>query len=403
MNDEHVSRNIMIYKVLSAFKESIFIGPILILSLQRLGKMTISEIYIMEAIVMMGLVLLEIPSGALADLIGRRKTIILGCFFHFLSAIMFSIMSSPLHVWIGNIFWVIGASLCSGADSAFLYDSLKEVGREGEYKKIEGVAIGNKFLLATLGCLLTGFISKLGGLRLPLLLNILGILISFIAAIFLRETPFKEVYKLKKQIDLMKISILFTANHKKIKWVIGFAVLIAVSSKIWFFTYNPYFEEVNLDLIFYGVIFSILNLISWFFSRYGYVIEKRIGKKLSIIILVLFIGLPIFLMGLIVSEYSVLFIILGSSVRGFMNPFIRGFMNEYLDSKNRATVISIKSAIVGFVGFIGLGLTGFLLNILSLNLFLQLLGLFVLLVGLRKILKFKKMVAGDIAGGHFFY
>ncbi len=60
--------------------------------------MSLSEIYLMEAVVVGEIVLLEIPSGALADLIGRKKTILLGQFLIFLSAVLFALIDSPLDV-----------------------------------------------------------------------------------------------------------------------------------------------------------------------------------------------------------------------------------------------------------------------------------------------------------------
>ena len=93
MDEVEVRKNITLYKWFVISAEPLFWGPTLILCLQRLGKMSLSEVYIMEAIVISGIVFLEIPSGALADLIGRKQTILLGNYFFLASSIPLVIAS----------------------------------------------------------------------------------------------------------------------------------------------------------------------------------------------------------------------------------------------------------------------------------------------------------------------
>ncbi len=390
MNEVEVKRNVSLYKWFFVLVEPLFIGPTLIFYLQHAGKMSLSHIYIMEAIVVGGLVLLEIPSGALADLIGRKKTILLGTLLMLGSKIFLTIAGSPVYVWISNILWMISLSMRSGADSAFLYDSLKKVGRENEYKKIEGAAFGNLLLTTAVCSLFAGFLSEIN-IRIPFMLSIPGIFIScFIVASF-KEPMQTEKYNFKKQKDLMKISILFVKSRKKIKWIIAFATLISVSSKIWFFSYNPYFELVELDLRYYGIVFFFFNIIAWFFSCYAYILEKKINERSSIVSMILLIGAPILLMGTFVSKIMISMTFLQNIVRGFVKPFLGGFLNHHIDSKNRATVISIKSAVAGLACFFFLSLFGLFLKIWPLAFSLQILGVSVLIIGLFLVIQYRKI------------
>lgn len=254
MTEKEVNRNVKLYKWFFVLIEPLFIGPTLILYLQQIGKMSLSQIYVMEAVVVAGFVILEIPSGALADLIGRKKTIFLGAVCMLAGKIVLALVTSPVCVWISNIFWMVSMSMRSGADYAFLYDSLKKVGRESEFKKIQGVAQSNLFLALAFCSLSAGFLSETD-MRLPFVLSVPGIMVSCIITMMFKETPRTEKYAAKKQKELMKLSILFVKNHKKMRWIIAFSILVTVSSKIWFFSYNPYFELVNLDLRYYGIMF----------------------------------------------------------------------------------------------------------------------------------------------------
>lgn len=390
MNAHDVSRNVRFYTWYVTFAEPLFWGPVLISSLIHLGKMNLSGIYYLESIVLIGFIFLEIPSGALADLIGRKKTIVAGAMFQLASRIIFACMNSPGDVWTANIMWMIGASLTSGADSAFLYDSLKVSGREDEYRKIEGRATGNYLILVAFCSLAVGFLAGIS-LRLPALLSIPGAVVSLGATFFLKEPPTEKKYTPKEQIHIMKSGFAFVARSMEVKWIFGFATMISVASKIWFFTYNPYFELVLLDVKYYGVIFFFLNGIAWYFSRNADGLAKKVGEKNIIVLLVALVGIPVFIMGSFVSVFAIGMIFLQNMVRGLSRPFFSEFLNRHIDSKNRATVLSIQSAISGGMQFVSLGAFGFFLTTSGLPLALQVLGGTVLVFGIVGILIYRKI------------
>jgi len=391
MTEKEVERNVILYKWFFVLVEPLFIGPTLIFYLQKVGKMSLSSIYIMEAVVVAGFLFLEVPTGTLADLIGRKKTILFGAFLMLGSKIMLVIAVSPFYIWISNILWMISLSMRSGADSAFLYDSLKEDGRENEYKKIQGRAFSYLLLTTAFCSLPAGFLSKIN-LRLPFILSVPGVLISCFIAFLFKETKRTEKYSVKRQKELLKLSMLFVKNHKKIKWIIIFATLISVSSKIWFFSYNPYFELVNFDLKYYGVMFFFFNAIAWFFSRQAHILEKKTGEQFAIASMVLLIAMPIILMGVFVSKIMVSMTFLQNIVRGFRKPFIEGFLNHHIkDSNHRATVLSLESAAAGLVSFFALNLFGLSLKFWPLAFSLLVLGISVLIIGVFLIIQYRKI------------
>ena len=390
MNEKDALRNVQLYKLYKSFGEPLMWGPILISCLMNLGHMKISEIYFMESIVLVGTIFLQIPMGALADIYGRKITVLIGSVFLSASIILFSRIYSPMSSWIANIVWMIGFSMCSGADSAFLYDSLKSLGRENEYKKIEGSAIGNRLLITAICSIFVGYLAEYY-IRLPIILSIPGVVFSTIAVFFFKERSRNRKYTHREQIDVMKVSILFVSNHKKVKWIIFFVTLIGVTSKVWFFTYNPYFEFVRLDLKFYGIVFFALNIVAWFFSKKASYISEKVSDQNIMILLILLIAIPILVMSSIPSVFCVGMVLFQNVARGFMVPFFGEFMNRHLDRENRATVLSIQSAVSGFAQFIALRSFGILLKTYSLLFCLQMLGIIVLVLGGLAILKFKKI------------
>lgn len=391
MNSQEVEKNIRLYKWFIVLVQPLFWAPTIILYIQNVGKMDLPSIYFMEAIVLAGCILItEIPSGALADIIGRKKTLFLASILMLIGVIWTSFIRSPIDVWISNVFCMIAFSVIHGADSSLLFDSLKQVNREKEFIKIRGQAMGNIYLTVAFCSLLAGFLSEIN-IRIPFILSIPGILISCFLALKFKEPIIAQKYSFKKQNNLIKLSILLVANNKKIKWIISFSILILVSSKIWFFTYNPYFEEVELSLFYYGIIFFLLNIIAWFFSKNAHFFAEKVNERLCATTIVLFIGLPIFLMGSFISKIMVSMVFFQNIVRGFLSPFLEEMLNQHLTQEKRATVFSIKSVAVGIGQIIGLYSFGIILNFWSLGRSLQILGILVLFFGFLLIIKYKKI------------
>ncbi len=82
--------------------------------------------------------LLEVPTGVLSDLIGRKTTIVLGQIGSIFAIVYYAIGGSFIFLAIGAILEGLAHSFFSGNNSALLYDSLKEEGKEEQYSEYEG-------------------------------------------------------------------------------------------------------------------------------------------------------------------------------------------------------------------------------------------------------------------------
>ena len=117
---QQYGRNILLYRLYTIFNEPLFWGPVLIASLQNLAHMSLPAIYFQESLVLCICLILDVPAGALADLVGRRRVIIAGRAFLFLDVFLFATMKSPTDALLANILWAVGFSLQSGADEALI-------------------------------------------------------------------------------------------------------------------------------------------------------------------------------------------------------------------------------------------------------------------------------------------
>jgi MFS family permease len=121
-----------------------FTGGIWILYLKSRG-LSLTEIGLSEAAFHLAPVLLELPSGSFADLVGRRWSLAIGSLLVAIStAVMFIADSLPLAMF---ALFLNGASYSfrSGADQAYLYDSLGD--QQGNFAGILGRLFGATYIV----------------------------------------------------------------------------------------------------------------------------------------------------------------------------------------------------------------------------------------------------------------
>lgn len=391
METKQLRRNIRLYGFFQALREPLFWGPIIIYYIQHVSGMSLPDIYVMESIVVLLIVVMQVPAGALADVIGRKKTVLIGSLLMVADACLFGLASGPLLIWLANIVWAVGFSLVSGADTSLLYDILAEAGQTERYKKFQGRATAYSFALIAFSSIASGYLLALN-IRYPLWLSLPGILAAYFALCLIKE-PRRATSSngVKQSWNLMKLSVLFVANSRCVKWIIAYVVLLGVVGKVWFFTYNPYFELVNLPVQYYGWIFFGLNAVAAVFSFSADWLSRKLSNWFSIVLMLALTGAPIILMSLIVAAPMALLTLLQNGVRGYLKPFAEHFMHDQLDSANRATVMSVLGAVDSLAQFVFLGLFGLILKSLALTQSLFLLGLATVVIGLYLLVLYQRI------------
>ena len=342
------------------------IMPIFVLFLQENG-LSIGQVLILQSFFSIFVVLMEIPSGYLADLWGRKNIIVLGCIAGFLGPVIYSMSYSFEAFLVAEFFLAIGWSFISGADSALLYDSLLASGSTDNYKKLEGrkgfFASGAEGLAGIVGGLLAIY-----SLRLPFVIQAVVLFFTIPLALSLIEPPrskFKaEAGNFKELWRIIKFSLY---EHVEIKWLIIYSSLISASgiSVVWFI--QPYFIENGLPLEWFGIAWAILQITTAIFSFYAYRIEGFVGKRNAFISLIFIIFLGYALTAYFNALWAAVFFLLFYIVRGINQPVSADYVNKLITSDIRATVLSIKNLMMRLI-FAAMGpFMGWMVDIYSLQ------------------------------------
>ena len=382
---KNLPKNIVHLYLVKIAKWFNLVMPIVVLFYQENG-MSMSQIFILKSIYSVAMVATELPSGYLADVWGCRKTIIWGSILGALGILIYSISSDFNSFIVAEITLGIGFSFVSGADSAILYDSLKGENREDEYIRYEGsiTSAGNfaEALAGVAGGLLATF-----SLRMPYYFQFFVACIGIPAAIMLKEPEHilsRVRLKMSQIISIVKQTYLQTEMRSAI--MISSFTGAATLTYAWFV--QPYFQEAKVPVSVFGILWTFLNLSAGIFAMFAYRIERWLGQKYSLIMIVVLLSIGFVFTAFEISYAGIAILFGFYIVRGIATPVLKDYINQYTDSKVRATILSVRNLEIRII-FAAVGpILGFLTDKFSLSTALTVCGITYFVGGMLSIRPF---------------
>lgn len=312
--------------------------------------------------------LAEVPTGIIADKIGRKFSIIIALALQFIGEFIFIVADCYLLFVLICIIAGIGFSFLSGCFEAMMYDSLKAQNRQQQMQKVAG--LNGSFALAatTIGSLIGGLITanlQLTNFVHAIIVTAFFVFLSLLASLFLKEPSLESRDFRDSSFKLLKDGVNLIKVNRSLKRIILLSLLATPFINYLLNFYPPYFVKANVKGFLFGVTLAIASLLGALASKYAYLFEKLLGVKKGVMLAVLLPAMFYFLLAAV--SHSIISIILVICAFGSMHiqkPIFLDYLNRHIESKNRATVLSLINVITGFyVALMGL-LIGFLADLL---------------------------------------
>lgn len=307
--------------------------------------LSLTEIGLVEAVFHITSFLMEIPTGAVADIWGRKVSRIGGRIAQLVAAVILIYSNSFWGFVIGFIISALSYNLESGAGEALLYDSLKEIGEEKKYMKITGV---NEIIMQTAqtcGLLLGGFLSSYGytyayGVTIVLCMVSIIQAFSFTEPNIKMEIEDKSFKTLKNQVTQ---SFDIIVKNKKLAFLIMFSQGIFMFNASIFFYFQNYLLNKGISKVNIGVILAISALGAAITASQTHKIEKKIGEKVIVSLFPIIMSVCIW--GIALSNYYFIFFIVINSIESIVFVAVGDYVNKLIPSEKRATILSMASMI----------------------------------------------------------
>ena len=336
------SKNLPLLNIFAALKMALLPMAIITLFWKDQIGLSLTEILILQAIFSVATLLMEFPSGYLSDRLGYRFALNLACIFGITGWATYTLASSFLGVLIAEIQLGISYAFISGADSALLYETLRQEDREEDYAKHDGRMTAWAQVGEAVGALGAGVFYAWMPL-LPFFLQI-GV---WITALFvcrnLKEVPAPEKHVSSHLRESFSIARKAFIDQPGLRYAIILAALFGLTSFFPVWLIQPYMQSLNVPLSWFGPIWAIANLCVSLGSVISHRIQYHMGPKLLPFLLFAMVALGY--AGLAFSHvlWSFAFYFLLTLMRGIHGPFSRLVMQKQSERHERASILSLKS------------------------------------------------------------
>lgn len=358
-----------------------FYIPIITLFYQSNG-LSLTHIMIIQSVASAIFILFEVPSGYFADVHGRKTCLALTGILAASAMLIFAVSTNFYSFLCANILWAFAGVFISGADSAFLFDTLKDLKKESLYSRIWGSTVFYYSIGASFAAIVGSVLGKIN-YRYPFYAMIPFMLLLIPLSLSLHEPEkHKTIFTKNYLADLVSVLKISIVQNKKLRWLILYSVILLGFIPIAYQLYQPYFTLSGLNVAYFGMVFAGFNAIAALSAKYSYVLEKRLGQNYSLLLLFLLTGASFLFMSHFVSFLSFIFAFFFQFVKGFSSVVISDYVHRLTDSSMRATVLSIKSLMEKTFYAAAAPLIGWIADIYSLQQALTFSGVIVLILGL---------------------
>ena len=352
--------------------------------------LTLSQFAILNVVWAVTIVLFEVPSGALADTIGRRNLVVTASVLMVLELLLLAFAPRGIPTLLFAFFVFnrflsgLAEAAASGADEALAYDSLKAAGLEDCWGRVLEVQMRTQaivFILAmSLGAMvydpdMVNFaLSWLGiavqvnqddTLRIPVYLTLVMAFLALYTTLGMREikTSNKNNAHQKvvsqppeaqpKEVDKSQptVSEAFRLTLKAGKWILTtpFALCLILSGLMFdhvirmVLTLNSqYYRIIDLPEASFGLIGAGMSVLGLFIPALARIATERFSMLISFISMCSLCFLCLVGMAFVVPYWGLLPAVLLVVVMMMNNFLLSHHLNKITESHQRATVLSFK-------------------------------------------------------------
>jgi MFS family permease len=316
------------------------------------------EAFAANAFFTAGMVVFEVPTGIVADTVGRRASYLLGTVTLAASTLFYVLLweiEAAFWLWaIASMLLGLGFTFFSGAVEAWLVDALGATGFTGDLETVFGrgqIVSGSAMLT---GSVAGGFIAQQTTLGVPFVLRGIVLVVMFAVAFALMRdigfTPQRGAGALSEMRKIAAASIEYGWRVPAVKWLMVQALFTGGVGVYGFYALQPYLLELYGDPEAYQIAGLVAAIVAGAQILGGITAPRIRGlfhrRTSALIVIVALSALALLGIGLIERFWVVIALIV---VWGLMFaasvPIRQAYMNGLIPSQQRATILSFDSLV----------------------------------------------------------
>ncbi|CAN5727389.1 MFS transporter [soil metagenome] len=349
VTDARIQRSLRLFYVFRLLATSYLYVPIFMLFQEDRG-LSYFERLALGGLFSAVIILVEIPTGVFADRIGRRRSMLIGA----LTMVASCLIATGAHGFgqfaIAETLGAISIALCSGADSAYLFDFLREHDRSHEYGRRESTASAWHLMGSAIAFAGGGLLAQVD-LALPYLVTAGVAAVAAVVACMLHDDRpvaderFPARLVLRSWGAQMRSALAEVARNPRLAWLVGYSAVVFVLLRATVYIYQPYLKERGLGPVAIGGLFAGVYVVASLVAYRTYRLRRKIGDEtlvwaLLAVLAVSFIGLA----GAGNGPWMLALLVIQAVANGLYSPLTKPLLNaEITDSRRRAAILSVES------------------------------------------------------------
>ncbi len=307
--------------------------------------MQVQQVVYCEIIYALTVVLLEIPSGVLADRFGRKRLLVIN---GAIAALEFLLLLFADRFWMFALVVFlsgVGKAFSSGSENALLYDSLLAENRQEDFEKLLGRLSALDFAGTMLAMLSGGVLAEFYSLELNYILSCASAGLAFVFTLFLREPPMvtrAQGEMLQAKQYTKQAALLFKAKPLVLLYCLSAAVLgscLIYLDEFW----QLLLEQTGVPVFLFGVVCAAEQLLRIPGNLFAYQLRRRFHYR-TILTAVIFTNAAGYVaLFLTRNVLCILPMLILSLAAGITDPLVLGYLHRQTESHIRSTAESFAS------------------------------------------------------------
>jgi MFS family permease len=314
------------------------------------------EAFAANAFFTAGMVIFEVPTGIVADTIGRRTSYLLGTLTLAGATLLYVLLwyaEAPFWAWaLVSMLLGLGFTFFSGAVEAWLVDALTATGFTGQMESVFGRGQVVSGAAVLVGSVAGGFIASQTNLGVPFVLRAVILLVMFGVAFRLMHdigfTPEQRGRPLAEMRRITAASIEYGWRVPAVKWLMLEALFLGGVAIYGFYALQPYLLELYGDPEAYQIA-GLAAAVGAGAQIVGGVAAPAVGRRFrrrtSAILVATVLSVATLVM---IGSFQYFWAVLGLTVvwgllAAMVLPIRQTYLNGLIPSRQRATILSFDS------------------------------------------------------------
>lgn len=368
--------------LISFFGQLYFFVPVMTPYL--LGKgLSLTQIAGMQTMLMVSQLLMEVPTGVLADRVGHRRSVQVSLFMAMLGELTTLLAGSYSEFLISQFIAGTGFAFASGSVDALIYESLPEQNRTRGMQKAKGMLGAAVQLASLLAYAVGGWLTRdltMSNMRFTLKLDVIFVGLAAAITLLLRAPVRNLVAERWRSRDLLSVGWRTIRTNQALSRLMLIAIVTNAFVAHLLIFYQDYFLRSGVSPIWLGLGLALGSGVAFFTQLHSWRLSDWLGDRHALLVATIVPGV-LYLVMAVVSDpvwAVVLFIVQWGAVQVSM-PLFSGLYNQHIKEHARATTLSLINGMVTIYISIGGVVLGWLAGV-SLSMMFAALGI-VIIVG----------------------